>query len=67
MGVHDARTKNLNSFQELVLQHERTIKQLEVQLHEETQLHQSIVKRHREETQACSKSSCFTFQYELTH
>jgi hypothetical protein len=42
------------SFQELVLQHERTIKQLEVQLHDETLLHQSIVKRHREKTQACS-------------
>ncbi len=55
MGLHDTRTKNLNSFQELVLQHEKTIKKLEVQLRGETLLHQRTVKRHREETQACSK------------
>jgi chromosome segregation ATPase len=67
VGVHDARTKNLNSFQELVLQHESTIKTLEVQLRGETLLHQSIVKRHRKQTQACSKWFCCTFQFELTH
>jgi hypothetical protein len=55
------------SFQELVLKHESTIKMLEVQLHDETQLQQSIVKHHSEETQARSKSFCFTFQFELTH
>jgi chromosome segregation ATPase len=50
-----------------VLKHESTIKILEVQLHDETLLHQSIVKHHSEETQAYSKSFCFTFQFELTH
>ncbi len=36
-------------------------------LMDETLLRQRIVKRHSEETQACSKSFCCTFQLELTH
>ena len=54
-GCAWCKNQKTYSFQELVLKHESTIKNLEVQLHDETLLHQSIVKHHSEETQACSK------------
>lgn len=55
-GCTWCKNQKTYSFQELVLKHESTIKNLEVQLHDETLLHQSIVKHHSEEIQAYSKS-----------